>query len=763
MPPPPKLSTSKAKNPSRKTKAFAGLQEKDVEGLEIKLCEKFKWKHTPRDFQLQAIKAQLLRQDVLVHAGTGSGKTMIAAGPHALLDPSKKMTTFVVSPLIALQEEQARTFRDEFGLSATAINSVHEGCTNEVMENICDGTWQIVLISPEIVLSPKFRDKVLLNPKMIPRILSVVVDEAHVVSHWGADFRKEYGKLGVLRSILPRGTPFIAMSATLSRRIRRDVLKKLEYDENNYLNLDIGNDRCNVSIVVRAMHNTMNTYSDMDFVIPAGIANAEEIPLTFIYADKINDGVGIEDRLNALLPENLRNQGIIRPYSAAYSTEHRDMLMELFREGIVRVLICTDAAGMGCNISNIDVVVQWKLPSCVSAFVQRAGRAARDPSRAGLAVLLVEKSVFDVNITQVDREEGDKNTPATKRKGVRQSLAHSKAPKGYAVRHGVQRGAHHGLSDDNLLNAAVPLDSKSPDEGLYSLVQTGKCRREVLGEIYDNEHPDPTAPCCDLCDPSLLNRTRPAAPEPVPRKMTVKTGVIDKKVELTLLGWRRKIWERDFKDSMLGPSVVLRDEIIETLSSVGPVARLHELEQVTGDDWPWFGKYGDELLEEMSKLAIAPMKTKAAQTRRAEKRPAPASANDEGNLDDGRRRKRVVASAPGSSLQTETAVTHGVARTPTSTGQFTHANFIPYTPHHPGSHTPHHHHTSSTPIPYPYIPYYSMPYTPYMYHYPPHTTGMAYPMNPYSAYHQNSSSIQSPSVHSSHATSDPSSSRSVAP
>jgi len=181
---------------------------------------------------------------------------------------------------------------------------------------------------------------------MIPRILSVVVDEAHVISHWGAEFRKDYGRLGILRSILPVGTPFVAMSATLSRHIRRDVLRKLEFNDKTYLSLDIGNDRTNVSIVVRSIHNAMNTYSDMDFVIPQGITQATEIPLTFIYADKISDGVGIEDRLTELLPENLRDQGLIRPYSAAFTVKHRAEVMKLFRAGVIRVLICTDAAGM---------------------------------------------------------------------------------------------------------------------------------------------------------------------------------------------------------------------------------------------------------------------------------------------------------------------------------------------------------------------------------------------------------------------------------
>lgn len=88
------------------SKAWIGLQARDLEGLEQNIRKKFKWAHSPREFQLEAIKAQLLRKDVLIHAGTGSGKTTIAAGPHAVIEKSKGMTTFMVSPLLALQEEQ---------------------------------------------------------------------------------------------------------------------------------------------------------------------------------------------------------------------------------------------------------------------------------------------------------------------------------------------------------------------------------------------------------------------------------------------------------------------------------------------------------------------------------------------------------------------------------------------------------------------------------------------------------------------------------
>jgi len=86
-------------------KAWKGLTDEELEGLETKITEKFQWTHAPRSFQMTAIRAQLLQKDVLIHAGTGSGKTAVAAGPHAH-EKVKGMVTFMVTPLIALQEEQ---------------------------------------------------------------------------------------------------------------------------------------------------------------------------------------------------------------------------------------------------------------------------------------------------------------------------------------------------------------------------------------------------------------------------------------------------------------------------------------------------------------------------------------------------------------------------------------------------------------------------------------------------------------------------------
>ena len=129
-------------------------------------------------------------------------------------------------------------------------------------------------------------------------------------------------------------------------------------------------------------------------------------------------------------------------------------------------------------------MVQWKLPSSVSTSVQRAGRAGRDPKRTGLAVLPVEKSVYKADLTRLDKALSD-----NKKKRVRQSSTYAKAPKGYAIRHGMLRGSFDGLSDEIQLKEHAPLDTKSLDKGLYTLAQTGLCRQKVLTLIYGNDTP----------------------------------------------------------------------------------------------------------------------------------------------------------------------------------------------------------------------------------------------------------------------------------
>ncbi|EAU89052.2 hypothetical protein CC1G_10021 [Coprinopsis cinerea okayama7 len=280
-------------------------------------------------------------------------------------------------------------------------------------------------------------------------------------------FRKKYGELGIIRAFLPKATPVVAMSATLPLRVRRDVLKKLEFASDGYVFINIGNDRPNVSIVVRAIHNTMKSYSDLDFLIPSNVQVGEDIPSTMVYMDNIQECPEIADHLDDTLPEHLRGQGLVRPFSAAYSQEYREAVLKLFKLGIVRVLVCTDAAGMvihlpavvvrdanidlaqGCNLPKVEVVVQWKMPDSISTFVQRAGRAARSPHLRGLAVLLVEKSAYNVNLDEIppSRENPASSTQTPQPNGAQTTHTATdkrkkKEVQQYASACGVNRGKY---------------------------------------------------------------------------------------------------------------------------------------------------------------------------------------------------------------------------------------------------------------------------------------------------------------------------------
>src|ERR1700730_10592944 len=103
-----------------------------------------------------------------------------------------------------------------------------------------------------MLLGRQFMDSVLKNRTFATRVYSVVIDEAHCISHWGADFRKKYALLGSIRAFLPRNIPFIALSASLTRRVSRDIIYRLQLDRSNFLHLNLGNDRPTVSLIIRA-------------------------------------------------------------------------------------------------------------------------------------------------------------------------------------------------------------------------------------------------------------------------------------------------------------------------------------------------------------------------------------------------------------------------------------------------------------------------------------------------------------------------------
>lgn len=142
----------------------------------------------------------------------------------------------------------------------------------------------------------------------------------------------------------------------------------------------------------------------------------------------------------------------------------------------------------GCNVGDVDVVVQWKLPKTLSSFVQRAGRAARSKNRVGLAVLLVERSAYSVDLRIGAEAVGPLVATVGTSKASKGRSKRSRGvtgPKGYAQDHGVDRGS--SKKADGVVASAEPphLDLDSPDEGLLVFVQAVTCRRKIWAEVFE--------------------------------------------------------------------------------------------------------------------------------------------------------------------------------------------------------------------------------------------------------------------------------------
>ncbi|KAJ6470300.1 P-loop containing nucleoside triphosphate hydrolase protein [Mycena vulgaris] len=592
-------------------------------------------------FQLECMEGQALGKDIIVHAATGAGKTGIAAGPH-LLPSSKGKVTLMISPLLSLHEEQVITFKEEFGLEALAINSAHGGCTKEITE-VVDGEYQIVLLSPEMLLSRRFIDKVLRTPEFKSRCLSVFIDEAHCISLWGDSFRKKYGSIGLIRAFLPKSTPIVAVSATLTPRVREDIIKKLHMDPQNYLFVNIGNDRPAVAQVVRSMQHAMNSYRDLDFIVPSTMDCPPDVPKSFVYCDDTKEGAEIIDHLNARVCPEYRSRGLVRPYNASMSRDYRNHVMKLFKAGIIRILVCTDAAGMGCDLADVDIVIQWKAPANMSSWVQRAGRAARGKGRKGLAVMLVEKTAFETetgmggdsapvtNAASAGPRGGRGGRGSRGGRGGRGRGRGAKQGKDYAILHGQKRGWYDGKEDVVQLAPeaqSVPeIARDAPGEGLYIYIQTTAiCRRLIMSEIFGNEKVPVVDPseCCDVCNARLFDRTRPSKPVAAVRQQAAKKGLVVPAIRLALYEWRLEIKKSRYSHTAFTSQAILDDDTCEKLASIGPITSKDFLLQYLSG-WGRWESLGDNLLAFMQSLDIPPMQLPPKRPRVSQTEPQTAS------------------------------------------------------------------------------------------------------------------------------------------
>lgn len=214
--------------------------------------------------------------------------------------------------------------------------------------------YRIIILSPEMFQSRTFVNHIVRNTRFMRNMISLFIDEAHCIVHWGADFRKAYGTLGNMRVFFPPGTSVAAVTATLTSRVRRTMHSSLHFAQSSKPSrfINQGNDRPNVSIIVRACEHTLNSFEDLAFLVPSTVRRAEDIPKTYLYIDNIATGGDIIDYIHSKLanvPGFSSRIGVARPFNATHSASYHALAMAHFRAGNIRILVCTDAAGMVCQ------------------------------------------------------------------------------------------------------------------------------------------------------------------------------------------------------------------------------------------------------------------------------------------------------------------------------------------------------------------------------------------------------------------------------
>ncbi|HEY4445660.1 MAG TPA: DNA helicase RecQ [Steroidobacteraceae bacterium] len=313
--------------------------------------------------QEAVVRDALAGRDVLALMPTGGGKSLCFQLP-ALLQPG---VTLVVSPLIALMQDQVRLMRDN-DVAASFINSNLDPIeVSRRTAALLRGDYKLFYLAPERLLLPEFLDGPLRTLSGTLGINAFVIDEAHCVSEWGHDFRREYRQLSLLRRRHP-AIPMLAFTATATPRVRTDIAAQLAL-RNPAIHVTSFN-RPNLFYQVRA--KSKRTYQDMLAQIRGGGPG-----IVYCLSRRRVDEVALQ----------LDGDGIrVRPYHAGLDAIVRRDNQEAFIRDDVQVIVATIAFGMGINKPDVRWVVHYDLPKTLEGYYQESGRAGRDgdPARCTL-------------------------------------------------------------------------------------------------------------------------------------------------------------------------------------------------------------------------------------------------------------------------------------------------------------------------------------------------------------------------------------------
>ncbi len=312
-----------------------------------------------RPKQEEIINEALAGRDVLALMPTGGGKSICFQVPAL----AKEGICIVVSPLIALIKDQVQNLVKR-GIPALSIYSgMSRGRIDAALDNAIYGNYKFLYVSPERLRTAIFRERV---AKMNVNFL--VVDEAHCISQWGYDFRPQYLKIAEIRELIGDG-PVIALTATATKSVADDIMSKLDFAEPNLI--CSGFARENLAYVVR---NTDDKLGNL-------LRICRGVPGTGIIY--VRERKKCEEIANFL-----KVQGVDADfYHAGMSRELRTLKQDNWQSDKLRVIVSTNAFGMGIDKPDVRFVVHYDVPSAIESYFQEAGRAGRDGKKSYATLL----------------------------------------------------------------------------------------------------------------------------------------------------------------------------------------------------------------------------------------------------------------------------------------------------------------------------------------------------------------------------------------
>lgn len=324
-----------------------------------------------REDQWTAIRALVVeRRRALVVQRTGWGKSAVYFVATALLRERGAGPTVIVSPLLALMRNQIAA-AERAGIHAATINSANTDDWEQVFSDVRDGAVDVLLVSPERLNNPDFRDHVL--PKLAAGAGLVVVDEAHCISDWGHDFRPDYRRLRTLFAELPPGVPVLATTATANARVTRDVADQLGGgDETLVLRGPLDRESLHLSVVeIKGAERRLAWLAESLARLPgSGIVYT----LTVAAAHEI--AAFLRDRGHEVAAYTGQTE------QAERLQAERDLL-----GNAVKALVATSALGMGFDKADLGFIVHVGAPQSPVAYYQQIGRAGRGVERAEVILL----------------------------------------------------------------------------------------------------------------------------------------------------------------------------------------------------------------------------------------------------------------------------------------------------------------------------------------------------------------------------------------